>query len=317
MKEVIGIFFLCCLCHSGMSQSYITRKAYFAEPVLINPALCGADYVSKVTLAYNRQWINIPQAPASFFVSGELRLGKFDFYDPKMFVNHSKFKSLERVGVGAGLYSDVNGPFQELDLLLTYSYHLALNENTGLSFGITGKVGHFGVNRSELDPRDVDDPVIDFENHTTVNTNAGAYLHAPQYFAGFSVTDIFRTKAENMVYPGSSQGFYVMGGYRFKNQNTSMILEPSVTWKYYPENKTMVRLDYHAKLYFSKYGWAGFSYIDGDQFEFIAAVRILRSYYIAYRFVSVQRGLNDFTKNDHGIMLAKNLGVNRNTAVTY
>lgn len=315
MKKIIGISFVLCLCITGMSQSYITQKEYSVEPVLINPAICGADNIPKATLSYTRQWTGIRQAPSSFYVSGEMRLGKYGFYNPRMFINTSKFRSLERVGLGAGLYTDINGPFQEFNLLLTYSYHLSLNESTHLSFGITGKINHFGVNNSDLHPRDVNDPLINFGSYTNVNSNAGMYLYHSEYFTGISVVDLFRNNAGNMVYNSSQRGFYIMGGYRFKNDNASLILEPSVTGKFYMEQQKR-QFDYHVKLYFPKYGWLGFSFIDGNQLEFIAAVHVLKSYYIAYRFATVQ-GVTTYTGNNHGIILAKNLGVSRNTAINY
>ena len=308
MKKAISLIitFSCYL--SVICQSFITRNESLVQPILINPAVCGADFAPKATLSYEKQWLAILHAPSSFFASGEIRLGKFDFYNPRMFINDTRFRSLERVGLGAGVYSDNNGPFHEVNFLLTYSYHLYLN--------ITGKINHYGTDISDIKPIDPDDPLIRFENYTNVNTSVGTYIYHNEYFVGFSGVNLINTAAMPMNFTLSNRVFYGLGGYRFRNENGSVILEPSVVLKYdLTERSTL--MDIHAKMYLTKYGWLCFSYLNNAQFKVILALRVYKYYYLAYKFAWIQNGLSTYTYNTHGIMLGINLGVNRNTTNIY
>lgn len=316
MKKGICILASICLLLDCLGQSYLIRSTSLVNPILVNPAVCGADYLPKATLSYEKEWLSIPQAPSSFYASGEIRLGRFDFYNPRMYINDTRFRSLERVGLGAGIYSDNNGPFNEFNMMLTYSYHLPLNENTAISFGISGKLNHYGVNLSEIDPVTSDDPLISFENHTNVNTSVGTYLYQNEYFLGFSGVDLFNTAASSMNFTLLKQALYGMGGYRFQNVSGSVILEPSVILKYYIREQS-VHADFHVKIYLIKHGWLSISYLNETQLSLMLAVRVWKFYYVAYKFSLTQNELNSYTGNTHGILLGINLGVNRNNTTLY
>jgi type IX secretion system PorP/SprF family membrane protein len=316
MKKAVCIVLAFSSCIACLGQSYITQNESLIQPILINPAVCGADFVPKAILSYQKQWLKIPLAPSSFYLSGEMRMGKFDFYNPRMFINDTKLRSLERVGLGAGFYTDSNGPFRESNLLLTYSYHLLISESTALSFGISAKINHFGVDISDLDPVTTDDPLIHFENHTDVNASVGTYIYHNEYFAGFSGVNIFNTATSQMNFAALKQVLYGQGGYRFRNENGSIILEPSVIIKYYIRDHTN-NMDFHVKLYVPKYGWLSVSYVNEARLEFILALRVHKSYYLAYKYAGVQSELSTSAGNTHAIMLGINLGVNRNTATIY
>jgi len=316
MKKAVCISLALSLCLNGFCQSYITRNESLIQPLLINPATCGADYIPKATLSYQKQWLSIPQAPSSFYFAGEIRLGKFDFYNPRMYINDTKFKSLERVGLGAGLYSDNNGPFREVNLLLTYSYHVPLNENTFLSFGITGKINHFGTDVSEVDPVSPDDPLINFEDHTDVNASVGSTIYHNEFYAGISGVNLFNTATVPMNFVALKQVFCGIGGYRFRNDRGSIILEPSMAFKYFLNDQTNL-IDFYLKLYVVKYGWLSVSYLNETQLQCILALRVYKSYYIAYKYADIENDLASYTNSTHGIMVGVNLGVNRNTAAIY
>jgi type IX secretion system PorP/SprF family membrane protein len=316
MKKAACFSFAFSIGLTCMCQSYIMRTESLIQPVLINPAICGADLVPKANLSYEKQWLKIPQSPSSFYVSGEMRLGKFDFYNPRMFINDARFRSLERVGLGAGIYSDNNGPFHEINLVLTYAYHLPLNESTALSFGISAKINHYGVNSSEIDPVTYDDPLIHFENHTDMNTSVGTYIYHNEFFAGISGVNLFNTAASPMNFASHNQILYGLGGFQLRNENRSIILEPSITFRYYLIEHTNAA-DFHLKLYLTKYGWISFSYLSTSQMEFILALRVHKMYYFAYKFTAAQKQLSPYTNYTHGIMLGINLGVNRNTSIIY
>lgn len=284
--------------------------------MLINPATCGADYLTKATISHTKQWTNINQAPVTTLVSGQFRIGSFDFYNPKMFLNDSKFKSLERIGVGCGIYSNVYGPFREISFLLAYSYHIHIAKSSNLSMGMTAVVNHYGVNNSDIKARDPGDPLVDFESQLSANANFGLLYYHKDYFVGVSSTNLFNTKIESTVESETPRNLYAVGGYRFFPAGNQFIVEPSITYSRDFENAENF-FDYSAKLYLVKYGWLRLSYYKDFEMKITVALRMYKSFYLAYTFANVNSDLNIYTKNTHGISIGKNLGVNRNTTNIY
>jgi hypothetical protein len=159
----------------------------------------------------------------------------------------------------------------------------------------------------------MDDPLIDFENYLNFNASTGMFLYHDEYFAGISVINLFNTISRPMYFPGFNQVIYGTGGYRFRNENASVILEPSTTLKY-EIGRANLLTDFHVKIYAPKYGWICFSYISNTQMALTLALRIYKSYYFAYKYGGLLNNMNTNAKNSHGIMLGFNLGVNRYTA---
>ncbi|MBN1182090.1 MAG: type IX secretion system membrane protein PorP/SprF [Bacteroidales bacterium] len=308
--------FMLLICVRGYSQISFTNRDFSLNPMLINPATCGADFLTKATITHTKQWTNINQAPVTTHASGQFRIGSFDFYNPKMFVNDSKFKSLERIGVGGGLYSNNYGPFREISFLLAYSYHIPITKNSNLSLGMSGVFNHYGVNNSDIKPRDPGDPLVDFESQLSANAGFGLFYYSKKYFAGVSSTKLFNTSIESTVENESPRNFYAVGGYRFFPAGNLFALEPSITYsRDFEESENY--FDYNAKLYLVKYGWLRFSYYKDFEMKITVALRMYKSFYLAYTFANVNSELNSYTENTHGITIGKNLGVNRNTTNIY
>jgi len=312
MKRYIIILIPFCYFLAAEGQSVLLMQDYPDQPVLMNPATCGADLIPKAAIGYEKQWLGISRSPSSFYVSGELRPGRYDFYNPRMFINDTRLRNAERVGLGAGVYTDTNGPFRETDILLTYSYHIPLTERTALSFGITAKLNHYGVNHSEINPIVIDDPLINFEPCTRGNTSIGAYISNNEYYAGISAVNLLNSASDQQFYALSNRILFGNCGYRFRNETGSVILEPSLALKYMMTDGSLLP-DFHIKLYALNYGWINFSYIDKSLMRIVLALRIYKSCYFAYKYAFTVSGMGTYHRNTHGIMLGMNLGVNRYT----
>jgi type IX secretion system PorP/SprF family membrane protein len=309
MKNISTILFIFTCLVSAQGQSPLNSYDYLNQPCIVNPAACGSGPQPALSLSYDRQWLNISQSPSSYFLNGEMRIGNYDLYTPRKFINETNFRSLERVGLGAGIYADNNGPFHETNLVLTYSYHLPLNTRTNLSFGISGKLNYFGVNQRELDPVSPGDPLIEFDRYVNLNSNIGTYLYHEEYFAGVSAVNLFNPGDDPFYFTSTNQIIYCFAGYRFRNKNGSILLEPSLAMKYVLESNSFVP-DYHVKIYASGYGWLNCSYMENNRLKLILAIRVHDDWYVGYKMTSVQSGLRTYAKNTHGIMIGINLGVN-------
>ena len=101
-------------CISLFPQENPIFENYYLSPSIINPAATGAEYYPTADIAVRRQWMGFPEAPTTFLLTGCYRVGKYGFYDPRGFVNKGPLKHGSRIGLGASVFRDVNGPYIEL-----------------------------------------------------------------------------------------------------------------------------------------------------------------------------------------------------------
>lgn len=92
------------------SQHNIIYRNHHLHQVLVNPATAGSEYIPVVALSYRKQWLGMDHSPFQLLASTSLRVGNYDFYNPRMMINRSHFRNRKRIGLGMGIYADQNGP---------------------------------------------------------------------------------------------------------------------------------------------------------------------------------------------------------------
>ncbi len=90
---------------------------FFYNQYLGNPAMAGITSGWGVGLNARRQWSSIPGGPASQAITVEY--------------------GFDRVGLGLNVYNDKAGLMKRTRGVLTYAYHLPLNESQRLHFGLS------------------------------------------------------------------------------------------------------------------------------------------------------------------------------------
>jgi len=121
---------LCFLSIISFSQETSIYESYYFSPFLINPAITGAETYVVADVYLKKQWVGIPDAPYTAQISGNYRIGTYDFYDPKGFVNKGPLKLANRFGIGAALYHDTNGPLSFTGFFVSGAYHLPIDSKT-------------------------------------------------------------------------------------------------------------------------------------------------------------------------------------------
>lgn len=91
--KVIYIIIYLCLFKSfqGYAQTDYSFEDYYLHENIIFPAATGVNYYPVSGLSYKNQWNKLNSSPRTIVVSTNFRLGKYDFYTPRMFLNHSKY----------------------------------------------------------------------------------------------------------------------------------------------------------------------------------------------------------------------------------
>lgn len=116
---VIGLVSLS-LQANAQGQGYIDIGQKWLYRPFINPAVTGNTPFLELNLFARQQWIGIEGAPSTQILSG-----------------HSFFPSINS-GVGLTVINEFIGIFHTIDIKLAYAYHILLNQDIAISFGLAG-----------------------------------------------------------------------------------------------------------------------------------------------------------------------------------
>jgi len=288
-------------------MNHVYRNNHLHQ-VFINPATSGSEFFPVAALSYQKQWLGINQSPGTLLASTSLRIGNFDFYDPKMFINTTNLKAKERVGLGAGLYSDRNGPLINRGFNIAYAYHLTLNKSR-LAFGISGVAEQTVLDETVWDPISSGDPLLENQKESFFNFNAnvGIYYYSEKYFAGIAVNHLI--PLEDKVDPGNTvkQDYILHGGYLFRSME-DIKLEPSLNVRFLDYES--LEYDIRMKAYLHHVHWIALTYRSYKALALSGGINI-RRYYLAYYYEANLSSMIRYSAGTHGINLGMNLGIRR------
>jgi type IX secretion system PorP/SprF family membrane protein len=291
------------------SQEYFIFQNYYLNPSLINPAIAGTENYPSADLSVRKQWVGIPDAPTTYLMAVNFKIGRYDFYDPKKFINKGPLKFTDRIGLGVSIFRDINGPLSYTGGILSYSYHVPVNKDSKLSFGMSAIFNYYSFNSSILKPDQSNDPYLLNGNDNGFNTNFnfGIYFYNEVYFIGFSADNILpgiqEANDQNMEQPS----LYLMGGYKFLKNSRNLILEPSLTLKKLAN--TNIYVDIHAKLYILKSHWIAVSYSTDNRINFRFGVLLYKKLYAGYNYEYTLTDIGSYNFGSHEIHLGINLGL--------
>lgn len=276
----------------------------------INPAITGRDRSPMVNLSYKKYWIGTENSPSQTSLGGSFRLGHFDFYTPSMMLNKGHLLSKNRMGFGAFMMYDKNGPLANFYASLTYAYFIPLNQNstTELSFGLSAQLSHFSINHSLLEPNDPGDPELENLDKLPLvgDGGFGVYFHTEQFFVGMSANELFRSTnpLENESFYKNQTDFFFQTGYKFYLRQFD--LQPSVYMAKIDDDP----LYYYGevKAYYQNYNWLAIGYHSTKALSIALGIRVRRMH-IGYRYQQSVSKMSSYFAGAHEIMLGVNIGL--------
>lgn len=296
-------------CNYCISQEYAVYERYYFSPFIINPAITGAELYPVADISVRRQWLGFPDAPSTYQLSGNYRIGTYDFYDPKGFVNKGPLRLKDRIGIGAAMYRDVSGPSNFTGGLISYAYHMPINFHTNLSFGMAVVGSYYGFNSSVLKPDQPDDNYLlnDNVNKFGINFNIGGYLNSKIYFIGISINKILPGIYHVNDNRSFNPSYFIIGGYKLMAENNSFSFEPSITIKKIGDEG--FSLDIHSKLYIKRVNWIAVSYETSGNLSFQFGLQLFRKIYVGYDYGYTVSELSRYNYGSQEIHLGINLGL--------
>ena len=215
MKQVFFIMSMF-LAISVFAQQDPLFTQYYANDLVINPAVSGSKTYNPLTIQTRQQWLGFKGAPLTSNISYHGALNN-------------------RSAMGGYLMFDKAFPNMQASLHLNYAYHIPLDyDKVNLSFGLGAKVMYHNLdfNKGELPPGD--DNAFSTRSYDKVlgDASSGIYLYGRNFYAGLSASNLFQssfnTSVSSSPYPNSEfRNYYTMGAYRFHIINKDWQLEPS------------------------------------------------------------------------------------------
>jgi type IX secretion system PorP/SprF family membrane protein len=294
-----------------LSQELSIYQNYYLSPFIVNPAITGSEDYAVAELSYKKQWMGIKESPSTILLTGCYRIGSYDFYDPKKFLNKGPLKIKEHIGLGAAIFSDNDGPLNYTGIILSYAYHIPIGPVSKLSLGISA-IGELNtIKTSMLKPEESDDVYLlsDNDNKFRANFNFGTYYYNDNYFGGLSIDKIL-PDVENAVTPKSEHpSYFLYGGYKFMRSNNSFSIEPSFVVKKLGSQD--ISVDFHSKFYINRLNWLALSYCTDGKINLKFGLHLYQMIYAGYSYEYNLSKFSAYNYGSHEIYLGINLGLTK------
>jgi len=300
---------------TAKTQQLPLYSQYMMNGFLLNPAVAGSDGYTSFNLTAREQWLGFKNAPSTYSFSFQTRILKKSYILKSITARKKIYRpsTKGRVGLGGYIFNDKNGLVTRTGLQFTYAYHIWFDQ-TQLSFGLSGSLFQFRVDDEALTFYDEREPLVvsgDLRKAIYVpDANFGVYLLNPNFYAGFSVAQLFQSylKLGNVTLDDYRmlRHYYVTGGYNFQLHH-GFEIEPSLLFK--TTERWLPQLDLNLKVYYKEDYWAGVSYRTDGALVILGGVRVSQ-FYFGYAFDYTLSSIQKYSIGSHEIMIAVKLGDN-------
>ena len=300
--------------HDAYAQQLPQYSQYMMNKFLINPAVAGSEGYTAFNLTAREQWIGLANSPRTYAVSAQTRILKNSFISRGASIRKKRAAASRsgKVGLGGYVFNDNLGLVSRTGIKVTYAYHIAFQRGQ-LSFGLSGSMFQFRVNKDAIRVDDPDDDLINnYSNRMFIpDADIGIYYSDPRVYGGFSASQLFSASlkfgAGHYENYRLLRHYYLMGGYNFEI-NDYLILEPSILLK--TSELWTPQMDLTGKLYIYDDYWAGLSYRTGAQAGAVLIMGGLRvdKFFFGYSFDYTLSSIMRHSYGSHEFMLAVKLG---------
>lgn len=198
MKKLLTLFVFFCSV-PAMAQQDPLYSQYINNLFLINPAYSGGTSDLNLSAMYRKQWVGFEGSPATFNANGHIAL------------------SNNRMGAGLIVLQDKIGSDKTSEITFTYGYHLPLNNELTLSFGLQGGAINYYSDYSDLKINPADSK---FTNQSVwkPNIGTGLILKNEKFLVSLSVPKLLKANSTVEEFTTSlyNQHVYAMGAYVFQ-----------------------------------------------------------------------------------------------------
>jgi len=205
MKKYIIVFnLLITVLSSGQSEPKLSLFSY--NPLQYNPAYAGVFDGLSINGLYSSQWTGFEGAPKTMYFSA-----------------HSNVFRRE-VGAGLNIISDKIGPVQDLQFVANFAYHIYINDDLNLTFGLKAGIDNFMIDYNLLSIENPEEAGLTRGSISQYSPiiGSGFYVSNEKVYFGFSIPNILKTnfydEYKNSV-ANSKPNYFFTGGYKIEIQD--------------------------------------------------------------------------------------------------
>lgn len=306
---VILILFLHAIPVKG--QQLPLYSQYMMNSFLLNPAVAGHDGFTTINLTAREQWVGFENSPRTIAVSATSRLLRQSPIDRSRNVRRrpASMSRSGNVGLGGYVYNDKNGLIDRTGFQATYSYHITMDRNKQLSFGVSLTGFQLKIDDRNLNLYDDNDPLLNSSKNALYvpDANLGVYYRENEFYLGLSVAQLMESAlkfgSDGFQDYKMERHFYLMGGLGiFMDEIT---IEPSLLVQ--STLRGMPHIDINARVYYMDDYWAGLSYRTSGALVMMGGVRVDRLYF-GYAFDYTLSSIRKHSFGSHEIMVSMKFG---------
>ncbi len=279
-------------------KSYAQQNPQFSQylqnPLVLNPAIAGAEGFLDITLGYRNQWTGFEGAP---------KTGTLSFHTPTalLFGKNRRSTNGSHSGIGAFVYGDNTGPINQSGYYLSYAYHLQASEDWFVSLGTFVGASQFSFNANEVELIDnPNDILVQNISNTNFDMSFGLYVYSKDLFFGIAANQVL-----DQEIPFDLQNGILTTGKQHRNYN--FLIGSRVTmdrdWTIIPSGvlrtveNAPVQWDISVKAEYQNRLWGGISYRNEESVYALVGFRVWDSFSVGY---SYDYPISEFRNNQSG-----------------
>ena len=287
---------------SNLFAQYDTQfSQYMLNQGTFNPGSIGEGEDMTVTLLNRQQWVNIDNAPSTFFLHAAI----------------PKFIGNQRNGFGLVIMKESIGLFSTQLLQLQYAYKKPLFGGL-LGIGLQG-----GMLQQNFDASGIHIPSSEYHVTTDLSIptgtlegkipdfSAGIWFSRPRFYTGISASHLLEstiklkeneeTTDEESYKTHAARTYYLTGGYNILFANPLYTLQPSFLLK---SDLIAWQADVSARLFYKERFWGIVGWRPEDAIILSAGIKLPQGLSIGYSYDISIKALSGVSGGSHEIFLS-------------
>lgn len=291
VNQIVATVCLLALLPIGLlrAQQLPFNNQYLLNKYSLSPAYAGYTSHTETFASFRQNWVGVQGAPEKRMVN----------------VNGSVN---ENTGLGLSVERDNTGIFEQFSASLAYAYHLPIDRESGLHFGLAGEAynNRIDVTSVQSSANAADPLTVNYQDYggTTLDFSAGVAYHYQNFSAGLAVSRLVGTRLTydelyEMRYTLSRQ-FLLHASYLYE-VNRDLSIEPIVVMRtttnspFFYEASVMVN--------YQKSVWGALTYRKTGLFGITAGGALSNRVVASYSYEFGGGGMMERSKGTHEVSL--------------
>ncbi len=292
---------------------------YYINPATLNPAFAGVESFLDFKFGYKQRWRNFDDGNNMFYLTAFGAIGStpptaykknsLRVSNPIAYDQLSRNKNVKRKhGVGGTLSSQSSGPFETVDIGLSYAYHIPVTVKFNLALGTSVNLIRNTLDFTNYTVRNQNDEfyrqLINSQNgdQNLFRIDFGSVLYSDKLYVGISSNALFLEQLS-----GDEFGdFATSGSY---DLITGLIHEVGPMLELFPST----RVGYHelyglswdmiVRLRYKKLVYLGLGYYDDVKTSLLFGLTLNGKFSLNYSYDHYISDLNDFNSGSHEFII--------------